>query len=342
MRKSLMLVMVMIVITVSGCRKPPKVEKFEEVSNNETAFVIQQEGESQVKVNSLDALAKMKVTAKRINIPLRFRKTGRYDWDGHWIPTVKVIKVNRSPVTRAWSAAAGRGTSISNQGIWMESSDSIGFSTGFNCTARVEEKNAALYLYTYSGDALTIVMDAQIRNEIQAVGSEVAAAYKMDDCREKKLEIIARVREVVIPKYAKTGITIDTIGMFGGFDYEDKEIQTAINKIFVAQQLKEQAAAELVAQKDKNATIEMAAIGLKNAAVTKATGEAEAVTIAATAEAAAILAVAKAANEANDNPIFLELKKLEIEAQRLTVWNGAYPNWITGGAGESLGVFINK
>jgi len=332
----------MIIVTVSGCIKPPEVEKFVEVSNNETAFVVQLEGAEQAKVNSLDALLKMKVTAKRINIPLRFQKTGRFGWQGKWIATVTVLKVNRSPVTRAWTAASNRGTSSGDQGIWMESSDSIGFSTGFNCTARVEEQNAALYLYTFAGDALATVMDQQIRNEIQAIGSEVAAAYPMDDCREKKLEIIAKVREVVIPKYAKSGITIDTIGMFGGFDYEDKEIQTAINAIFVAQQLKEQAQAEFEAQTDRNNTIELAATGLKNAAVTKATGEAEAVTIAATAEAGAILAIADAAEKANSNPVFLELKKLEIESQRLKVWNGAYPNWITGGAGESLGVFINK
>ncbi len=340
--KQILIILAMIVIAVGGCRRPPEVEKIEDIHNNETAFLVQLEGDGVAKVNSLATLAKMQVTSKRINIPLRFRKTGRYRHQGHWIPTVKVIKVNRSPITRVWSAAKDKGTSRTDQGIWMESSDSIGFSTGFNCTSRVEEQNAALFLYTYSGGSLVNVMDQQIRNEIQAVASEVAAAYPMDDCREKKLEIIAKVRTIVIPKYALTGITIDTIGMFGGFAYEDEEIQNAINKIFVAQQLKEQTAAELEAQTDRNKTIELAATGLKNAAVTKATGLAEAVTIAAKAEAFAILAVAQAAEKANSNPMFLELKKLEIESQRLAVWDGKYPDWITGSAGEQLGVFVSK
>ena len=43
---------------------------------------------------------------------------------------------------------------------------------------------------------------------------------------EKKIEIIQAVRENVIPKFAETGITITTIGMFGGFEYEEVEIQS--------------------------------------------------------------------------------------------------------------------
>ena len=335
------LVVMLFAVVLSGCRKPPLVEKFKEIKNNETAFVIQLEGTQQAKLDSLSALQKMQVSTKRINIPLRWRKTGRYSHQGEWIPTVDIIIVNRSPVTREWSADTETGTTKKDEGIWVESMDSIGFSTGFNCTAMVEEKYAALFLYHYTGGSLANIMDAQIRNEIQAIASEVAAKYPMDDCREKKLEIIEVVRKIVIPKFAETGITISTIGMFGGFAYEDKEIQTSINKTFVAQQAKVTSAAEYEAQEDKNRTIEKAAIGVKNAAITKAEGEAESVKIAAVAEAQAILAVAKAAQEANSNPVFLELKKLEVEMARLGVWDGKYPNWITDGGGEKLGIFVN-
>ena len=335
------LVMVMFVVCLSGCIKPPLVEQFKEIKNNETAFVVQLEGSQQAKLDSLDSLQKMQVSTKRINIPLRWRKTGRWSYQGEWIPTVDIIIVNRSPVTREWSADLATGTNKKDEGVWVESMDSIGFSTGINCTAMVEEQNAALFLYHYTGGSLASIMDAQIRNEIQAVASEVAAKYRMDDCRERKLEIIKVIREVVIPKFAKTGITISTVGMFGGFAYEDKEIQASINKTFVAQQEKVVSKAQLEAQTDKNFTIEKAAVGVKNAAITRAEGEAEAVKIKANAEASAILSVAKAAQEANSNPVFLELKKLEVEMARLGVWDGKYPNWITDGGGERLGIFVN-
>jgi len=336
----LMTVIMMLMICVTGCMRPPLVEKFEEVKNNETAFVIQLEGEKQAKIDSLESLARMQVATKRIDIPQRWRKKGRGWWNGEYIPTVKIIKVDRSPVTCVWSSDEQTGTSKKDQGIWVESMDSIGFSTGFNCTAMVKEEDAARFLYLYPGGSLANVMDNQIRNEIQSVASEKSAAYKMDECREKKLEIIQIVREKVIPKFAATGITITTIGMFGGFAYEDKEIQNSINATFVAQQEKIVTRAQLAAQSDKNLTIEKAAVGFKNAAITKAEGEAEAVKIKANAEADAIRAVAKATSEAS-NPVFLEVKKLEVEMARLKIWNGQYPQWITGDTGEKLGIFVN-
>lgn len=336
----LVAVLLFVVMSLTGCMKPPITEKSEEVKNNETAFVIQLEGNAQAKVNSLEQLEKLRVSAKRIMISQRYKKVGRMWWQAIVIPTVKVIKVDRSPVTREWSADESTGTKAKNEGIWAESMDSIGFSTGFNCTAEVTEENAATFLYYYPGGSLAQVMDDQIRNDIQSEASEKAARYKMDECRKKKIEIIQIVREKVIPKFARTGITISTIGMFGGFTYEDEEIQTSINATFVAQQEKVTAAAEYEAQEDRNRTIEKAAIGIKNATITKAEGEAAAIKIKAGAEAASIEIVALAAEKAASNPVFLSLKKLEVEMSRLKVWNGQYPNWITGDTGEKLGIFV--
>ena len=123
-----------------------------------------------------------------------------------------------------------------------------------------------------------------------------------------------------------------SIGMFGGFKYEDKEIQTAINETFVSQQEKVKAAAILEAQTDKNATIELEAKGLANAAVTKAQGEAEAIKIKAEAEAGAIAIKVKAVGDPKDF----------IETERLKVWDGKYPQWYMGGQGNGdLGLIIN-
>jgi len=309
---------------IVGCR-PYKGEKFEEVSNHETAFVIPLEGDlsTQQKLQSLDALRQYQVAIKRINIPRRWKQTGRLWWAGEWVDLVKVIKVDRSPITREWTASAETGTSNKNEGIWIESEDSVSFSTGFNCTAYIKEADAARFLYHYPNGNLAAIMDSQIRAEIQATAAEIAAEYPMDDLRAKKVEIINGVREHVIPFFDESGICVTTIGMFGGYTYENPNIQQAIDNTFVAQQEKVVAAAMFAAQADKNRRIEKEAEALKTAAIIKASGEAE-----------AIKTIAQAAAQAHENPAFLALKKLEVETQRIEKWNGQYPQhyWSTGQA----------
>ena len=318
---------------LTGC-KPYKGEKYVEVQNHETAFVIPYEGDltKQQQLKSLDALKSFQVAIKRIQLPRRWKKTGRMWYSGEWIDTVKVIKVDRSPVTREWTAGRDTGTSAKNEGIWIESEDSVSFSTGFNCTAYIQETDAAQFLYHYPNGELATIMDKQVRAEIQSTAAEIAARYKMDDLRAKKAEIINGVREHVVSLFAKSGITIATIGMFGGYTYENPDIQQAIDKTFVAQQEKVVAAAMYDAQEDKNRRVEKEAEATKNAALIKANGQALAIT-----------AIAKAAEQAHQNPAFLALKQLEVESQRIQKWNGQYPQyyWTTSGQ-HDLGIIVNS
>jgi len=82
------------------------------IGPNETAFVIPLEGDStaQGRVQSIDALEKAKVMAKRIYLPVRKRDLGRGPANYEWVPTLKVVKVDRSPVTREWTAEVSTGT----------------------------------------------------------------------------------------------------------------------------------------------------------------------------------------------------------------------------------------
>lgn len=333
-----LLVLGLFVIMNTGCmRKPPLVEKYKEVKNNETAFVIDLEKtENQGKMKSLEALEKAKVAVKRINVPQRFQKTGRYWFQGKWIPTIMIITVDRTPVTREWIADENKGSNKKDDAIWVESSDSVTFSTGFTVTAMIEEANSALFLYKYTNSSLATVLDTEVRARIQALAAEISAKYNMDDLRDKKMEIITSVKADVIPYFADRGITISTLGMFGGFNYENPNIQQAIDKVFITQQEKQNAKAMLEAQNDKNARIKLEATALADAVIEKAKGKAEGITIEAEAESKAIKLVADAAAKANSNPVFVTLKKLEIEAQRIGKWDGAYPKWLmNSGTGEN-------
>jgi hypothetical protein len=83
--------------------KPVRVDPIEEIEPNETAFVIPLElgTENQAKLESIDFLEKNQVAAKRIVIPQRERKIGRWGHNIEWIPTVRVVTVDRTPVTRS-------------------------------------------------------------------------------------------------------------------------------------------------------------------------------------------------------------------------------------------------
>ena len=237
---TLMTIGTMSILGMTGCVRPYDTPEYAEIDTSETGFLIPLEGNSgrQAKFQSEEYLRELKVAAKRVQITHRWSQEGRLINSGRWIPTVRLIKVNRSPVTREWTAEATTGTATRNQAIWIESSDSVGFSMGFTCTAFIPEEQAAKFLYWYPTGSLSNVMDAEVRGRIQQVAAEIAAKYPLDSLRARKQEISDAVKADVTNFFAQRGIVITTVGMFGGMTYENVEIQKAIDNTIIAQQLK--------------------------------------------------------------------------------------------------------
>ncbi len=129
----------------------------------------------------------------------------------------------------------------------------------------------------------------------------------------------------MIPFFAERGITITTMGMFGGFTYQNPKIQEAIDETFVAQQLKVISNAKFQAQEKENERVELEAQATANKARTIAEGEAD-----------AIRKMAEATREAQADPLFLQLKMLEVQQDRIEKWDGRYPTYLMqlGGADE--------
>ena len=67
---------------------------------------------------------------------------------------------------------------------------------------------------------------------------EVAAKYPLDSLRTRKQEIADAVKQDITTFFNTRGVTITTVGMFGGMTYENPEIQKSIDQTFIAQQLK--------------------------------------------------------------------------------------------------------
>jgi len=315
----------------SGCVKPYDTPEYQEIDTSETGFLIPLEGDraSQAKFQSEDYLKQRKVAAKRVQITHRWSQEGRLPNSGRWIPTVRLIKVNRSPVTREWAttqtSTAGGASQRADKAIWIESGDSVGFSMGFTCTAFIPEDEASRFLYWYPSGSLADVMDKEVRGRIQQAAAEVAAKYPLDGLRSRKQEIADAVKTDVTNFFAARGVVITTVGMFGGMTYENPQIQKSIDDTFVAQQLKVVSEAKFQAQQKENDRLVLEANGIAEKARREAQGMADARKTAAAGEAEAIRVINQAALAAQQNPLLFQLKALEVEKNRIEKWDGRYP-----------------
>ena len=314
--------------TLTGCVRSYDKPEYVEIDTSETGFLIPLEGNTadQAKFESVDYLQARKVATKRVQIAHRWNQEGRLSSTGRWFPTVRLVKVNRSPITREWTA---EGKHVAgDKAIWIESADSVGFSMGFTCTAFIDEKDAATFLYWYPSGSLATVMDGEVRGRIQQGAAEVAARYPLDGLRAKKQEIVDAVKLDLTMFFTTRGITITTVGMFGGMTYENPAIQKSIDETFIAQQLKVVSAAKFEAQQKENEIIELAAKANAEKARLEAKGKADARLEEAKAEAEAITLVNKAV--ANSGPMLMQIRQLEVEKARVEKWDGQFPHTMFG------------
>jgi hypothetical protein len=322
------MLVVLVALVNTGCRRPYQKPVFQEIQPHETAFVIPLEGDvnKQDTFSSADILLKAKVAAKRIEIPTRWVSTGRFPNDGDFIQTVRVIKVDRTPVTRIWTAEADTGTSNKKQALSAESSDSISVSSGFTLTGLIDENMAHVYLYRFNGKSLQDVIDSQVFNSVQAVYTEICNKYDLNELRSKKQEITEEIRKRVIPLYAEWGITImPDMGIVGGFTYENKNIQEAIDNVFVSQ-----------TKKQANEALRDAQASLNEQQMLAAKKDAEVMVIAKEAEAKSITLIAKAISASGN--VYIEnkqadalLKNADAMLALASKWDGKAPTVMGGG-----------
>lgn len=343
-RTKMLLCSAIIGISVTGCMRNYDKPEYADVDTNETAFLVPLEGDggAQVKFQSVEMLENAKVATKRVQIPHRWSQEGRMSNDGQYIPMARLIKVNRSPVTRVWTASSGTGTSAKNEAVHVESKDSVGFEMGFTCTAYVREEDTAKFLYMNAAGALDKVMDSEFLGRIQTVSQGIMSQYDVDVCRAKKAELQKAVSQDIVEYYKNRGITVSNVGIVGGFTYENPAIQKAIDEAAIAQNLKVVEQAKYEAQLKRNETIQIEATATAEKMTKEAEGQAQSKLITAKAEAEGIKAVNAAVTEAAHNPMFLQFKALEIEKARAERWNGQYPVWYIGGGSSNMpGLMLN-
>lgn len=301
----LVVLMLVMVMSLTGCRKPYDKPEFVTIEASQTAFLIPLVGDTsdQGAFESEELLLEAKVATKEIQIPHRWVQTGRQSWSGEWRPSATLIVVERKPVSRSWNS--GTSTDTSTSAIFGETSDAIGIYVGMNCTAMIEEKDAAKFLYRYNNTPLETIIDTDIKKMVEDRFNLETAKYTSTELSSKKGEIMEAVKAYVIDYFADYGITITVLGMKEGISYENPAIQAAIDEKFASEQ-------QLVIQQNKN-----------EANIAKAEAEAQALILAAEAQAEA-------------NRVLAESLTDEILAQMYyEKWDGKLP-YLYGADGSTL------
>ena len=299
----LLLVIVMTCTMFTGCRKPYDKPEFVTIEASQTAFLIPLIGDTttQSAFESEELLAEAKVATKEIQIPHRWVQMGRRHWMGDWKPSATLIVVERKPVSRSWESGDSAAASH-NRAIFGETADQIGIYVGMNCTAMIEEKDAAKFLYRYNNTPLETVIDTDIKKLVEDRFNVETAKYTSTELGAAKGEIMEAVKTYVIPYFKEYGITITVLGMKEGVSYENDKIQKAIDEKFASEQ-------ELVIQQNKN-----------EAAIAKAEADAKAKIMDAEAQAKA-------------NALLTESLTPELlEKMYYEKWDGKLP-YIYGGDG---------
>lgn len=328
-KKELLGLMCLILATSSGCWRPYEPNKLETINTNEEAFLLPFTGDlsKQTSSNTEEYLAKNLVYSKQVRIPQQWIQKGyeTVSANGEWQDAAMLVKVDKAPVTREWTADTNSGTSNKNEAIWVMTSDQVEFSTGWTCTARISSRDDAVkFLHNYPNGSLAVVLDTEVRAKIQAIFGLEVTDLPMDALRKEATPHILKVVKEVSDFFLARGITITNLGITGGFVYKDKTILDTMVKVFNAEQEHSVAAATAAAQIEKNKQITLEADGRALAILRTKKAEADGIKLVADAKAYEIEKAAQ--NSAN----YLALKKLEIEKAKIEKWDGALPQTYMG------------
>ena len=326
-------IVLLAVITLSstGCRKPFKPIKLEVVESHEVAFLIPylQDGKTQQSTTNESFFKEKLVFTQQVEIPQQWVQKGYeyLNYNGEWRDAAILIKVDTQPVTREWTADPNSGTSDKNEAIWVMTSDQVEFSTGWNITARIQDRDEAVkFLANYPNGSLQKVLDQEVHAKLQTTFALAVTDLPMETLRKAATPVIEKVCKDVIDFFAPRGIAITNLGITGGFVYKDKTIMDVLVKVFNAEQDKAIAAAATAAQEEKNKKVLLEASGKADALLKEKEAEASGIKLVADAK---FYELDKTQQNLED---YVALKNLELIKELITKWDGTFPQYYMGGS----------
>ena len=331
--KSGALLLALAVLPLAGCWRPFEPIQLETISPNEEAFLLPliDDVKKQTSTNNEEYLKENLVYTKQVRIPQQWVQTGYETFyaNGDWKPAAILVKVDKAPVTREWTADTNSGTSNKNEAIWVMTSDQVEFSTGWTCTARIASRDDAVkFLHNYPNGSLKDVLDTEVRGKLQAAFGLEVTDQPMNKLRSEATPHILKTVKETTDFFKERGVTITNLGITGGFIYKDKSIMDTMVRVFNAEQEKAIATAGFQAQEEKNKAVFAEAEGLAKALLAQKQAEADGIKLVADAKSYEI------EQAKGDAGTYLALKRIELEKQKLEKWDGKFPTYFVG-AGQS-------
>jgi len=332
--KSLGLAM-LLCVPLTGCWRPFEPNELQVINPNEEGFLLPftTDPSKQSQTNTEEYFKKNLVFTQQVRIPQQWVAKG-YETifpNGEWRPGAILVKVDKSPVTREWTADPNSGTSNRNEAIWVMTSDQVEFSTGWTCTARIASRDDAIkFLHNYPNGTLEKVMDHEIRAYLQASFGLEVTDLPMDELRKAATPHIKSVTSKTEKFFSDRGVQITNLGITGGFVYKDPSIIQTLVKVFNAEQEKNIAIAKSAAQIEQNKQVLSEAEG-KAAAILK-TKKAEADGIKMVADAKAY----EMEKAKGDGKTYLALKSIELQKAKIEKWDGKFPTYFMGQSDPQL------
>ncbi len=233
---------------------------------NESAFWIPDAGankDNQAQIESEAYLNANKVALKRFVVP-HTKLSGSGSFYDFYVPSGRLIIVDRTPFSREWVDATDRGTSKRREGFPCQSREGLNIAVGVSIGTSVTEANAAKYLYRFGvvspqGDRndpkviftsvfysrkLAEVMDDVGRKKVQTLVCDEVTARTFDQANNDAVKIMDSVKQKAAEYFSAVGITLDFIGWADTFTF-DPAVQEAVNRRYIASQ--DQAIAALLA-----------------------------------------------------------------------------------------------
>lgn len=328
-------ILCLVVMSAAGCRKPFEPVQLETVGSNEEAFLLPytESVDKQVTSNNEEYLKKNLVYGKQVKIPQQWVQLGyeSMGYNGEWRPAAVLIKVDKSPVTREWTADPNSGTSNKNEAVWVMTSDQVEFSTGWTCTARIESRDDAVkFLHNYPNGSLVKVLDSELRGRLQSTFGLEVTDQPMDKLRKEATPHILKTVTELTTFFKERGITVTNLGITGGFIYKDESIMKKMVEVFNAEQERSIAVAKTSAQEETNKKIVLEATSKADALLKERQAEADGIKLVADAKAYEI-------TKASENQeIYVQLKQIELEKAKLERWDGKFPVTFMGGQNPSM------
>ncbi len=228
---------------------------------NESAFWIPDAGDrknDQSRLESEAFLEANRISVARFVIPhAKFQNSGGWFGIDGYVPTGRLIIVDRSPFTREWVDHPDRGTSVRKEGFPCQSREGLNITAGVTIgTSVADGPQASKFLYRFgvkrpAGDrgdraviftsvyfsrSLAEVMDDVGRKQIQAIVCREFAARTLDRANEEANAVMAAVEQEARKYLGSVGISLDFIGWADTFTF-DHDVQKAINDRYVADKL---------------------------------------------------------------------------------------------------------